>query len=315
MASAPEVSLVIPIFDEEECLPTLFSTLDRFLSSFERTLEVICVDDGSRDRSLAMLYEATDTRPWLRTVKLRSNRGQTAAMAAGLEVARAEIIVFMDADLQNDPSDIPRLIAKLDEGYDLVSGWRRQRQDRAFTRKFPSWVANRIIGWFIGVRVHDYGCTLKAYRASILKPLHLYSDMHRFLPALCSGAGARITEIEVKHHPRRLGNSKYGLDRVLKVMGDLIVIKLIVAFADRPMHYFGPFSAAFLLLGGAAAGLHLLNQTRGFNEQSIVLPALAVLSLVCSLYFLFMGLLADLIVRVGRRDPHALKRGAAELIS
>jgi dolichol-phosphate mannosyltransferase len=315
MASAPEVSLVIPIFDEEECLPTLFSTLDRFLSSFERTLEVICVDDGSRDRSLAMLYEATDTRPWLRTVKLRSNRGQTAAMAAGLEVARGEIIVFMDADLQNDPSDIPRLIAKLDEGYDLVSGWRRQRQDRAFTRKFPSWVANRIIGWFIGVRVHDYGCTLKAYRASILKPLHLYSDMHRFLPALCSGAGARITEIEVKHHPRRLGNSKYGLDRVLKVMGDLIVIKLIVAFADRPMHYFGPFSAAFLLLGGAAAGLHLLNQTRGFNEQSIVLPALAVLSLVCSLYFLFMGLLADLIVRVGRRDPHALKRGAAELIS
>jgi dolichol-phosphate mannosyltransferase len=314
MASAPEVSLVIPIFDEEECLPTLFSTLDRFLSSFERTLEVICVDDGSRDRSLAMLYEATTTRPWLRAVKLRSNRGQTAAMAAGLEVARGEIIVFMDADLQNDPSDIPRLIAKLDEGYDLVSGWRRQRQDRAFTRKFPSWVANRIIGWFIGVRVHDYGCTLKAYRASILKPLHLYSDMHRFLPALCSGAGARITEIEVKHHPRRLGNSKYGLDRVLKVMGDLIVIKLIVAFADRPMHYFGPFSAAFLLLGGAAAGLHLLNQTRGFHEQSIVLPALTVLSLVCSLYFLFMGLLADLIVRVGRRDPHALKRGAAELI-
>lgn len=310
-----EVSIVIPIFDEEECIPALLEVLDRFQASFERTLEVVCVDDGSRDDSLSLLRRATGARAWLRVVKLRANSGQTAAMAAGLEVARGEIVVFMDADMQNDPADIPRLIAKLDEGYDLVSGWRRQRKDRAFTRKLPSWVANRIIGWFIGVRVHDYGCTLKAYRAKILKPLHLYSDMHRFLPALCSSAGARITEIEVRHHPRRLGSSKYGLDRVLKVMGDLIVIKLIVAFADRPMHYFGPFSAAFMLFGGASAGLHVLNQAAGFHEQSIVLPALAVLSLVCSLYFLFMGLLADLIVRVGRRDPHALRRGAVEFVA
>ncbi|MSR74017.1 MAG: glycosyltransferase [Planctomycetes bacterium] len=312
MNCVPEVSIVIPIYNEEECLPHLMATLDAFITRFERICEVITVDDGSKDSSMPLLRAAVKTRPWLVVAKLRANRGQTAAMAAGLELARGSIVIFMDADLQNDPADIPRLIAKLDEGYDLVSGWRRRRQDRAFSRKFPSWIANRLIGRFIGVRVHDYGCTLKAYRASILKPLHLYSDMHRFLPALCSSTGARITEIEVKHHPRRHGNSKYGLNRVLKVMGDLLVIKLIVAFADRPMHYFGPFVILFLLFGGATAGMHFINASHGWREQSIVLPALSVLSLICCLYFLFMGLLADLIVRAGRRDARALTRGAAE---
>ncbi len=312
MSASPEVSVVIPIYNEEEALPHLFTAMDAFISSFERSCEIVTVDDGSKDRSMDLLRQAVQTRPWLVVARLRANRGQTAAMAAGLELARGSIVVFMDADLQNDPNDIPRLVAKLDEGYDLASGWRRQRKDRAFTRKFPSWIANRLIGRFIGVRVHDYGCTLKAYRASVIKPLHLYSDMHRFLPALCSSAGARITEVEVRHHPRTHGNSKYGLNRVLKVMCDMLVIKLIVAFADRPMHYFGPFSVAFLMVGGSAITLHLVNIAAGWREQSIVLPALSVLALVSCIYFLFMGLLAELIVRVGRRDARALTRGAAE---
>lgn len=315
MSTKPEISIIIPVFNEAEALPHLLERMDRFVERFERCCELITVDDGSTDGSTALLRDATKQRDWLVLARLRTNRGQTAAMAAGLELARGSIIIFMDADLQNDPDDIPRLVAKLDEGFDLASGWRRNRQDRAFTRKLPSLIANRLIGRFIGVRVHDYGCTLKAYRASVLKPLHLYSDMHRFLPALCSSTGARITEIEVRHHARTHGSSKYGLNRVLKVMFDLLVIKLIVAFADRPMHYFGPLSVGFLVLGGAASAIHVVNIAAGWHEQSIVLPALAVLSLVCCLYFLFMGLLAELIVRAGRRDARSLTRSAAEVIA
>lgn len=307
----PQVSIVIPVFNEEPCLPLLFETLDGFLASFDRTVEVVLVDDGSTDDSLQIMADGVATRPGFRVVALRANTGQTPAMAAGLEVATGDVIVFMDADLQNDPQDIPRLLEKLDEGYDLVSGWRKHRQDRAFTRKLPSRIANRIIGWVTGVRVHDYGCTLKAYRASVVKQLNLYSDMHRFLPALCASAGARVTEMVVNHHPRTLGQSKYGLDRIFKVVADLIVIKMIVTFSDRPVHYFGLVSLGFLVLTGLSFGLWTWNLAEGWQEGTIILPAVVILCFCCFLYFLFMGLLADLIVRVRSRDRSEIARAAA----
>ncbi len=312
---APEVSIVIPVYNEEECLPLLVDTLKEFLSGFTRSCEVILVDDGSTDRTRALMEELVTPLPHWKVALLRANVGQTPAMAAGLEMARGEVIVFMDADLQNDPKDIPRLLEKLDEGYDLVSGWRKNRQDRAFTRKLPSKIANRIIGWVTDVRVHDYGCTLKAYRSSIVKPLRLYSDMHRFLPALCSSCGARATEIVVAHHPRTLGQSKYGLNRIFKVVADLAVIKMIVTFADRPMHYFGLLSLLFLILTGMMGSLWAINIINEFREGTIILPSLIVLFFCCFLYFLFMGLLSDLVIRVGRRDPLEVARAGVEEVA
>ena len=306
----PQVSIVIPVYNEEACLPSLVETLDRFRAGFDRTTEVILVNDGSVDGSQAVMEALVADRPGYRICVLRTNVGQTPAMAAGLELARGEVIVFMDADLQNDPADIPRLLETLDQGYDLVSGWRKNRQDRAFTRKLPSRVANMIIGWVTHVHVHDYGCTLKAYRARIVKPLHLYSDMHRFLPALCSRSGARITEIVVDHHPRTLGTSKYGLDRIFKVVMDLAVIKMIVTFSDRPMHYFGLVSLMFLGFTGVTTGIWGWNIAAGWREGTVILPTLVVLFFSSFLYFLFMGLLADLVIRVGRRDPSEVARAA-----
>lgn len=302
----PDLSIVIPVYNEEECLPLLFEALDAFLEDFVQTCEVILVDDGSRDASMQVMLDGLRGRPSYRVVQLRANCGQTGAMAAGLRVAAGNVIVFMDADLQNDPQDIPKLLEKLDEGFDLVSGWRRDRKDRAITRTFPSRLANRLIGVVTGVRLHDYGCSLKAYRARVVKPLTLYSDMHRFLPALCSRTGARVTEIVVRHHPRLLGSSKYGLDRIFKVLVDLVVIKLIVAFADRPMHYFGLASIGFLAVGFGSAALWLANLSS--EEASIVYPSILLLSVSGFLYFLFVGLLSELIVQSGRQQPSELAR-------
>jgi len=299
----PEISIIIPLFNEELCVAPLIQALDELMESYEREVEVILVDDGSTDQTRGVAQDLIRERPAYRLVVLRANRGQTPAMAAGLNLARGRFIVFMDGDLQNDPRDIPMLIEKLEEGYDLVSGWRRDRKDRTVTRKIPSRVANWIIGRVTGVRVHDYGCSLKAYRAAIVKDLNLYSDMHRFLPALCWGSGARVTEVVVRHHPRTLGSSKYGLNRIFKVMFDLIVIKLIVSFSDRPAHYFGLLSLFFLGLACVTAALWGYNLVEGWAEGAIILPAVAVLFFCSFLYFLFMGLLADMIVRVAPRDP------------
>ncbi len=304
----PEVSIVIPVFNEEESLPPLFATLDSFLRRFDKRTEVILVDDGSRDGTPVVLAEQVAMRPGFRMLRLRANRGQTAAMAAGLEAARGHTIVFMDADLQNDPDDIPRLVAKLDEGFDLVSGWRRNRQDAAFTRNFPSRVANRLIGWVTGVKVHDYGCSLKAYRSAVVKPLPLYSDMHRFLPALCTRLGARVTELPVQHHPRRLGKSKYGLNRIFKVLADLTVIKMIVAFADRPMHYFGLISLLFLTLTGVSFSLWMTNLSEGWKDDTIIIPALIFLFFSSFLYCVSLGLLADLILRARGQEVYGAER-------
>jgi glycosyltransferase involved in cell wall biosynthesis len=309
----PDVSIVIPLYNEEECVPPLLAELRRFLATFDRTTEVILVDDGSSDATGAVIEKALPGLPGFSLVGLRKNSGQTAAMAAGLERALGDVIVFMDGDLQNDPADVPRLLAKLDEGYDLVSGWRRDRKDQALTRRFPSMLANALIGWTTGVKLHDYGCTLKAYSAKLLKPLQLYSDMHRFMPALLSGSGARIAEIAVSHRARLHGSSKYGLNRVLKVASDLVTIQMIVHFSNRPMHFFGVASIVFLLLSIVAAGFWAANIARNW-DWSIVIPAIIVLFFVSFLYFLFLGLLAELIHNVGRSDPADAARSAAEVL-
>lgn len=308
----PEVSIVIPLFNEEACVTRLVRRLQEFRSGFDRKSEVLLVDDGSTDRTAVILEAVLPNLPDYRLVRLRSNAGQTAAMSAGLDQARGGIIVFMDGDLQNDPADIPRLLAKIDEGYDLVSGWRRDRKDRALTRILPSYVANRLIGIVTGVKLHDYGCTLKAYRARVLRPLRLYSDMHRFLPALSDRAGARICEIVVRHHPRTAGYSKYGLSRVLKVAFDLVVLKMILDFAGRPMHYFGMLSLSFLGLAGFAAAIWAWNIDSDWRTDTVILPAIIVLFFVSFLYFLFLGLLAELIHDAGGGDGAAFARSVAE---
>jgi glycosyltransferase involved in cell wall biosynthesis len=310
---APEVSIIVPLYNEEACVPHLLAELAAFVSGFQRKTEVILVDDGSRDQTAKLVEEALPGLPGFFLVRLRKNSGQTAAIAAGLEQAEGEVVVFMDGDLQNDPADIPRLLAKLDEGYDLVSGWRRDRKDRALTRKLPSFAANAIIGFVTGVRLHDYGCTLKAYRGRLLKPLRLYSDMHRFIPALMAQTGARIAEIVVSHRPRSHGTSKYGLSRVLKVALDLWVIQLIVHFSNRPMHFFGVMSILFLVLSVITTGFWAANLAID-RDWSIVLPAIVVLFFVSFLYFLFLGLLAELIHNVGRSDPADLARATAEIV-
>ncbi len=310
----PEISIVIPLFNEEECVARLVRRLEEFRTGFDRASEVLLVDDGSTDRTAVIIEAALPNLKNYRLVRLRSNAGQTAAMSAGLDHALGDVIVFMDGDLQNDPADIPRLLAKIDEGYDLVSGWRRDRKDRALTRKLPSYVANRLIGIVTGVKLHDYGCTLKAYRARVLRPLKLYSDMHRFLPALSDRAGARICEIVVRHHPRTAGYSKYGLSRVLKVAFDLVVLKMILDFAGRPMHYFGAMSLSFLGLAGVAGAVWAWNIDRGWLEGKIILPAIIVLFFVSFLYFLFLGLLAELIHDAGGGDGASFARSVAETI-
>ncbi len=335
-----DVSIIIPLYNEVECAPHLIDELRAFVASFDRTTEVILVDDGSDDDTFGVAMreitgqaivpdgkpgQVKDPLPGAKLVRLRGNAGQTAAMAAGLSKATGDVIVFMDGDLQNDPRDIPKLLAKLDEGYHLVSGWRRDRKDRALTRKFPSWAANLLIGVFTGVRVrdsagkpqgwlHDFGCTLKAYRASELRALNLYSDMHRFLPALTHRAGASIAEVVVNHRSRAYGRSKYGLSRVLKVAADLVVLKLITEFAGRPMHYFGPLALTFILLSGFTGAVWGWNLTTDVHDPTFIFPAIVTLFFVSSLYFLFLGLLSELIQRVGRYDPADQARATLETI-
>ncbi len=332
-----DVSIIIPLYNEVECAPHLIEELRGFVASFDRTTEIILVDDGSDDGTFETVRseirgEARDVSgdpkpplPGARLAKLRGNAGQTAAMAAGLSLAQGDVIVFMDGDLQNDPRDIPKLLEKIDEGYHLVSGWRRDRKDRALTRKFPSWAANLLIGVFTGVRVrdadgrptgwlHDFGCTLKAYRASELRALNLYSDMHRFLPALTHRAGAKIAEVVVNHRSREFGRSKYGLSRVLKVAADLVVLRLITEFAGRPMHYFGPLALTFVLFAGFTAAVWGWNLATRTGDGTIIFPAVITLFFVSSLYFLVLGLLAELIQRVGKYDPSDQARATLETI-
>jgi glycosyltransferase involved in cell wall biosynthesis len=235
----PLISIVLPVYNEIDSLPILLASITETLETTHLSYEIILVDDGSSDGSAEWLKQAPAKYPTVVSILLRRNYGQTPAMAAGFDYAQGQAIVTLDSDLQNDPADIPMLLAKLDEGYDLVSGWRKQRQDKFLTRRLPSIAANRLIALVTGVHLHDYGCSLKAYRAELLADMNLYGELHRFLPALAFIEGARITELPVRHHPRRYGQSKYGLGRTFRVAMDLLTIWFMKKFLTRPMHVYG----------------------------------------------------------------------------
>ncbi|MEB3273232.1 MAG: glycosyltransferase family 2 protein [Prochlorothrix sp.] len=294
----PEVSIVVPIYNEEESLPQLVATIADIMEGQNLAYELICVDDGSQDGSSEWLKREATQRATLRAVILRRNYGQTAAMAAGFHQARAQKIVTLDGDLQNDPADIPLLLAKLDEGYDLVSGWRKNRQDHAVTRLLPSKIANWIIGQVTGVQIHDYGCSLKAYRQEVVADMNLYGELHRFLPALAFMEGARICEMPVRHHARRFGQSKYGLGRTFRVMLDLLTIYCMKKFLTRPMHGFGVVGLLSMALGGVL-GLYLtvLKFGMGQNIGDRPLLILTVLLILAGVQLLCFGLLAELMMR------------------
>jgi glycosyltransferase involved in cell wall biosynthesis len=291
----PAVSVVVPLYNEEESVPLLVDAV-RDALGHEGTWELVLVDDGSRDRTVARARELAAQDPRVILVELARNYGQTQAMQAGFDHARGDVVVSMDGDLQNDPRDIPQLVAKLEEGYDLVTGYRQRRQDQLLTRKVPSWVANRLIAALTGVRVRDNGCSLKAYRRSLLDELTLYSDMHRFLPALAAAtAAARITEIPVRHHARRFGTSKYGLSRIAKLLADLVTIKMISSFRERPLVMFALAALAPLALAiGAAAtwGLRALAGWKGYDDE-VVLPTIVLLLVALTVHLVMLGLLAE----------------------
>ncbi|WP_017302714.1 glycosyltransferase family 2 protein [Spirulina subsalsa] len=296
--STPELSIVVPIYNEVESLPQLLEAIAQSLHNTGLTYELICVDDGSQDGSGEWLKTHSRQFPQLRAILLRRNYGQTAAMSAGFHHAQGQVIITLDGDLQNDPADIPRLLAKLNEGYDLVSGWREKRQDAALTRLLPSKIANWLIGKIIGVKLHDYGCSLKAYRAEIAADLNLYGELHRFLPALAFIEGARITELPVSHHPRQHGRSKYGLGRTLRVMMDLFTVYFMKKFLTRPMHVFGLLGIVSSLLGIILASyLTVLKLGLGQDIGDRPLLIFAVLLLLTGLQLFSFGLLAELMMR------------------
>lgn len=295
---APEISVFLPVYNEEPNLLPLHAKLDEALKSLDRSAEIVYVDDGSTDGSLKILREIAELDPRVRVVALRRNYGQTAAMAAGIDAASGKVLVPMDADLQNDPADIKRLLKKLDEGYDVVSGWRKNRKDKMITRKIPSMMANRLISWIGGVPLHDYGCSLKAYRRESLQDVRLYGEMHRFIPIYASWAGARVTEIPVEHHPRTMGKSKYGLSRTLKVVFDLMTIKFMASYQTKPIYVFGSFGM-FAFAISFFAGLYAVF-LKIFHKADFVqtpLPILTVVMFAVGVQFLLMGLLAEMLVR------------------
>src|SRR5882762_2637356 len=299
--AAPDVSIFLPVFNEEPNLRPLHARLDEALQKLGRTAEIIYVDDGSSDGSLNVLRELAANDSRVRVIALRRNYGQTPAMAAGIHAARGRVLIPMDADMQNDPADIGRLLDKLDEGFDVVSGWRKNRQDTLVTRKIPSMIANRLISWIGGVPLHDYGCSLKAYRRESLEDVKLYGEMHRFIPIYAAWAGARVTEIPVAHHPRTMGQSKYGLSRTIKVIFDLITIKFMASYQTKPLYLFG---WAGLLTFGVSLLSALLACLMKFADWphhadfiQTPLPVMAMVMLVLGIQLFLMGLLAEMLVR------------------
>ncbi|MEM9510315.1 MAG: glycosyltransferase family 2 protein [Cyanobacteria bacterium P01_E01_bin.35] len=297
-SSQLDLSVVVPIYNEAESIETLVQAIADAVIATNLSYEIICVDDGSKDGSTQVLTNLASRRTDLKAVILRRNYGQTPAMAAGFESAMGKVIITLDGDLQNDPADIPMLLAKLDEGYDLVSGWRQKRQDAALTRLLPSKIANTIIAKVTGVKLHDYGCSLKAYRAELIADMNLYGELHRFLPALAYIEGARITEVPVRHHARRFGQSKYGLGRTIRVVMDLLTVYFMKKFLTRPMHVFGLGGLIALALG-IAMGSYLTVVKLFFNQNIGDRPLLilAVLLVITGVNLFCFGLVTELLMR------------------
>jgi len=292
-----ELSVVVPLLDEQENLRPLYDQIRQALDG-RYVYEIIFVDDGSTDGSFQVLKEFHDADPNVRVIRFRKNFGQTAALSAGFSHARGGVVIAMDADLQNDPADIPMLVAKLDEGYDVVSGWRKERHDKVLTRRLPSRTANWLISKITGVKLHDYGCTLKAYRREVLAQTKLYGEMHRFIPALASWSGAQIAECVVNHRPRTAGVAKYGLGRTWKVILDLITVKFLGSFSTKPIYIFGGLGGLMALFA-FLLGLMVISQkvNSGVDMSGNPLLLLTAVLFLTTIQFILMGLLAELLVR------------------
>lgn len=293
-----DLSIVVPIYNEEESVAPLVRELCSALDPLGKSYEIILVDDGSADGTYAVLSQLHQREPRLTVLRFKRNFGQTAAIAAGLAHARGEVVVAMDGDGQNDPKDIPALLSKLDEGYDLVSGWRFPRQDPFWSRRLPSTIANGLISWMTQVKLHDYGCTLKALRRDIAKDLKLYGEMHRFIPAIAYERGARIAEMKVHHRPRQWGASKYGIARTLRVVLDLLTVKFLLSYATRPLHIFGLIGIVSGAVGLLLAG-YLTVQKLFYYEEIGGRPLLllAVLLIFIGIQFITLGLLGEMLAR------------------
>jgi glycosyltransferase involved in cell wall biosynthesis len=292
------LSILIPVYNEEGNLSLLYEKLVAALKKVGRPYEVIFVDDGSSDGTMEILLDLKDRNPNVKIISFSRNFGQTAALSAGIDSSIGDIIIPMDGDLQNDPEDILMLLQKIEEGYDVVSGWRKGRKDPFLTRRLPSIIANKIISWIGGVYLHDYGCTLKAYRRDILKNIRLYGEMHRFIPIYAQWIGARVSEIPVRHFSRGSGSSKYGMSRVFKVILDLMVVKFLLSYSQKPIYVFGGLGL-LMILGGFFSGVYAV-YLKLFKEVSFILtplPLLCVLLLVLGFLSILMGFLAELLIR------------------
>lgn len=301
-----KVSIVVPVYNEQDSAEILCRKLHDSLSPLGLTYEIILVDDGSSDGTWEVLTRMAGELPGFELIRFRRNYGQTAAMSAGFHAARGEVVVTLDADLQNDPADIPRLLERMDQGYDVVSGWRKDRKDAFINRRLPSMIANGLISWITGVSLHDYGCTLKAYRREVVKNIHLYGEMHRFIPALASWVGGMIDEVVVQHHPRQFGISKYGISRTFRVVLDLLTVKFLLHYSTRPIHIFGKLGGLFAVPGImmlafmvlANISYHLFGTE--FGAALVKRPFWIVTSFAMiffSLQFVSMGLLAEMQIR------------------
>ncbi len=291
------ISLTVPVYNEREALLPLFTKVSEVMTSRGMPWEVIFVNDGSTDGSAETLNSLAEENPEVKVIHFRRNFGQTAAMMAGFDFAEGDVIIPMDGDGQNDPADIPRMLEKLEEGYDVCSGWRKDRQDNAIRRNFPSILANKLISAVSGVRLHDFGCSLKAYRAEVIKGVRLYGEMHRFLPIYAKWHGARITEIPVSHFARTSGSSKYGLERVLKVLMDLVTVKFLDKYMLKPMYLFGMWGVAFWVASFLFTMWAFYMRSKGYFFTQTPLPMMAVFSFMTGIICILMGLLAEMITR------------------
>ncbi|HNX22925.1 MAG TPA: glycosyltransferase family 2 protein [Spirochaetota bacterium] len=296
---APYLSVMLPVYNEEESLELQYKAVLGAVKKLNRTYEIIFVDDGSTDKSAELLKSIAKKDKNVKIVLFRRNFGQTAAMAAGIDFSKGEVIVFMDSDLQNEPEDIIRLLEKIDEGYDVVSGWRNKRQDKWLSRKLPSKIANKLISKVTGVPLHDLGCSLKAYRGEILRQVHLYGEMHRFIPVHASWIGAKITEIPVGHHARQFGQSKYGIKRTFKVILDLITVKFMGSYSTKPIYVFGGTGLVSLVIAffsGIAVILMKILIHQNMTRNPLFM--LTVMLIILGVLFIQMGILAEIMIRI-----------------
>lgn len=304
----PTLSVIVPFYNEEDSIDPMHAAIVKAVEPLGVTFEMIFVDDGSRDSTASRAEQIARRDARVRFVKFRRNYGQTAAMAAGIEYARGEILVTLDGDLQNDPADIELLLTKIAEGYDMVVGWRFKRQDKLVSRKIPSRIANWLIGKVTGIPITDNGCSLKAFRATLIKSIPLYAEMHRFIPAMASIAGPRIAEIKVRHHARQFGTSKYGLSRVYKVLLDLMVIKTIASFAPRPLLWFSLLCAPLTLIGLLALAAGLLTGVRTNGHMSLPLTGTGVIFLMAAVTLIASGTVGELVYKLGDVRPEDFAR-------